>query len=172
VVDRLAPKGTGSWRWVSHMPPRGLHAPRSIAGTYPRALLKAERGNPVSLLVPSGPCAVRHAHGGAGLGCWKKRTPYCNGTDTGLNVTRPEREPTSDGSFIARDVEESLAGGKANDNRGFFFLLRLGASAPSLRWDALEWRSIEKHARRRQRRIAKVFWKERGPGSVTGLGKA
>jgi len=51
--------------------------------------------------------------------------PCCNGADTGLNVTRPEREPTSDGSFIARDVEESLAGGKANDNRGFFFFYGL-----------------------------------------------
>jgi len=151
------------------MPPRGLHAPRSIAGTYPRTLLIAERGNPVSFLACSGQPAVRQAYGGAGLGCWKKRTPYCNGTDTGLNVTRLERGPTSDGSFIAREVEESLAGGKANDNRGF---PRLGASAPSLRWDVLEWRSIEKHARRRQPRIAKVFWKERGPGSVTGLGKA
>lgn len=100
------------------MPLRGLHAPRSTAGTYPRALLKGERGNPVSLLIHSGQRATRHAYGGAGLGCRKKRTPCCNGADTGLNVTRPERGPTSDGSFVARDVGESLAGGKANDNRG------------------------------------------------------
>jgi len=100
------------------MPPRGRHAPRSTAGTYPRALLQGKRGNLVSLLSCSGQRAVRCAYGGASLGCRKKRRPCCNGADTGFNVTRPERGPTSDGSFVARDVGESLAGGKANDNRG------------------------------------------------------
>ena len=57
----------------------------------------------------SGQRAVRHAYGGAGLGCWKKRMPCCNGADTGLKVTRHESEPTSDGSFIARKCVEQSA---------------------------------------------------------------
>lgn len=39
----------------------------------------------------------------AGLGCRKKRRPCCNGADTGLNVTRHESAPTSDGSYLARE---------------------------------------------------------------------
>ncbi|TDN63275.1 hypothetical protein B0G77_6919 [Paraburkholderia sp. BL10I2N1] len=57
---------------------------------------------------PRGQQAVKSAHGGAGLGCRKKRRPACNGPDTGLNVTRHESEPTSDWSYLAREFVESL----------------------------------------------------------------
>jgi len=67
-----------------------------------RRTLQAERGNPVSL--PQGDSMPQGiAYGGAGTGGWKKRMPCCNGMDTGLNVTRHEREPTSDWSYIARE---------------------------------------------------------------------
>lgn len=46
--------------------------------------------------------------------------------------------------------------------------LRLGASFPSLRWDALDWQPIEKHVRRLQRRIAKAT-RERRWGKVKAL---
>jgi hypothetical protein len=59
-----------------------------------RRTSRGKRGNPASL---------------PALGCQKKRRPCCNGTDTGLNVTRHESAPTSDGSFIAREeVEPTL----------------------------------------------------------------
>jgi hypothetical protein len=62
--------------------------------------------------------AARLAYGGAGLGCWKKRMPGCNGSDTGLNVTRHESEPTSDGSYLARKSEQLFSWGKADDDNG------------------------------------------------------
>jgi len=65
------------------VPPRGHYSPRSKAGIYPRALFKAERGNPVSLPVRSGQRIAKSAYGGAGLGCRKKPMPCCNGADTG-----------------------------------------------------------------------------------------
>ena len=58
-------------------------------------------------IAPSGQQAAKPAYGGAGLGCRKKRTPGCNGPDTGLNVTRHESEPTSDWSYLAREFAES-----------------------------------------------------------------
>ena len=148
------------------MPPRGLHAPRSTAGTYPRALLQGKRGNLVSLLSGSGQRAVRCAHGGASLGCRKKRRPCCNGADTGFNVTRPERGPTSDGSFIARDVGESLAGGKANDNRGVptAWCIRPGFALGRARLGPYrKARTTTATAYCEGRR------KDRGPGPVTGF---
>jgi hypothetical protein len=44
--------------------------------------------------------------------------PPCNEADTGLNVTRYESAPTSDGCFVARKHEELPAGGKANGDDG------------------------------------------------------
>ena len=55
---------------------------------------------------------VRHTAGDAGLRCRRKRRPFCNGVDTGLNVTRLEREQTSDGWLIAGKFGESLLTGK------------------------------------------------------------
>jgi hypothetical protein len=67
---------TGPFILVTHTPLGRL------AGTYPNATRQAERGNPVSLPLRGQPVA-RQTYGGAGLGCWKKRTPNCNGSDTG-----------------------------------------------------------------------------------------
>jgi len=58
--------------------------------------------------------AAKPAHGGAGVGCRKKRMPFCNRTDTGFKVTRRESEPTSDRWYVARKLGEPLMWGKAN----------------------------------------------------------
>src|SRR5450759_2849266 len=50
---------------------------------------------------------ARSVFGGAGLGCRKKRRPDGNGPDTGCNITWHESEPTSDGSYLAREFVES-----------------------------------------------------------------
>ncbi len=73
---------------------------------------------PYLSLACEGKQAVRRAHGGAGLRSRKKRRPSCNEMDTGLNVTRRESEPTSDGCFVAREHGELPVGGKANDDDG------------------------------------------------------
>ena len=35
--------------------------------------------------------AARLAHGMSGRGCWRKRRPFCNGTDRGCNITSPRK---------------------------------------------------------------------------------
>ncbi len=52
---------------------------------------------------------ARYAYGGAGLGCRNKRMPRCNCADTGLNVPRRESEPTSGGSFVAREFARTVS---------------------------------------------------------------
>ena len=44
----------------------------------------------------------------AGVGGWKKRMHYCNRSDRGFNVTPRENGQTSNWSFIARKLEESI----------------------------------------------------------------
>lgn len=61
---------------------------------------------------------VRNAYGCAGLRGRKKRMWRCNGVNTGLNVTWPERELTSDWSFFAREFGELIKWRKANDGNG------------------------------------------------------
>ncbi len=51
----------------------------------------------ISAIVSMAGETARHAGGDAGSRCRKKRMPFCNGMDTGLNVTRLERELTSVG---------------------------------------------------------------------------
>ena len=59
-------------------------------------------GNPDCLREIYGKLTVMLADSQAGK-CWrhkyrrKKRKPFCNGTDTGSNFTRSEKEQTSDG---------------------------------------------------------------------------
>ncbi|HGU7259577.1 TPA: hypothetical protein ACNBBL_002136 [Legionella pneumophila] len=49
------------------------------------------------------------------MGYRKKRRPICNELDTGFNVTRSEKKPTSDWSFIAKEFAEFVEVRKAND---------------------------------------------------------
>ena len=99
-------KEMGGWcipyRLVAHMSPGRKQAPN------PMYFWKRNVETPYRPWILSGRCAARHTDGGAGLRCRKKRMPYCNGTDTGLNVTRHESGPTSDWSFIARKSVEPL----------------------------------------------------------------
>ena len=89
------------------MTARSQHGIPVESWRLPPRTSQAERGNPVGF--PLGQCAVRQTHDSAGLGCRKKRMPGCNSLDTGLNVTRRESGPTSDGSFIARELGASSA---------------------------------------------------------------
>ncbi len=51
----------------------------------------------ISVIISMAGETARHAGGDAGSRCRKKRMSFCNGMDTGLNVTRLERELTSVG---------------------------------------------------------------------------
>lgn len=71
----------------------------------------------------AGGLAARCVDRCAGLRCRKKRTPYCNGTDTGCNITSRESEPTSDGCLVARNLDKPLERENA-DGRAFGHLVR------------------------------------------------
>jgi RNA-directed DNA polymerase len=104
--------------------------------------------------------AARRADGGAGLGCRKKRMPSCNEADTGFNVTRHESEPTSDGSFSAREQAEASRKGRGQSEA----TARPDAGAlPTWRedWNAIDWRKIYPRVRRLQVRIAEAVREKR-----------
>ena len=92
---------------------RGLYAPRSTC-RYLRSLhtSEAETSKPCisavarrpifpplswARIVPAGDgkLIASDAHGGAGVGSWRKRMPACNGSDTGSEFARRESEQTS-----------------------------------------------------------------------------
>ena len=100
---------------------------------------------------------ARRAHRGAGLGRRKKRMPPCNEADTGLKVTRHESEPTSDGSFIAREQAEPSCKGREQREA-----LDAGAlPAWQKDWKVVDWRLIFGKVRRLQVRIAKAVGEKR-----------
>ena len=58
---------------------------------------------------------ARHAVGGVGVRCGKKRMSTCNGLDTGSKFARLEREQTSRGCPITRNLKELHQERKAKD---------------------------------------------------------
>ena len=83
---------------VIHSPPGRLQTPN------PTLLDKRNVETPYRPL--RGQFVARRTYGAAGLGCWKKRMPGCNGPDTGWNITRHESAPTSNWSYVARESVE------------------------------------------------------------------
>lgn len=86
--------------------------------------------------------------------------PSCNEADTGFNVTRHESEPTSDGSFSAREQAETSRKGRGQSEA----MAKPDAGAlPSWRedWNAIEWRKIFPRVRRLQVRIAEAVREKR-----------
>jgi RNA-directed DNA polymerase len=100
---------------------------------------------------------VRRAEGGAGLGRRKKRRLSCNAADTGCDITRHESEPTSDGSFSARERAESSWKGREQREA-------LDAGALPIwqkDWKVIKWPAIYRQVRRLQVRIAEAVREKR-----------
>jgi RNA-directed DNA polymerase len=93
--------------------------------------------------------AVRQAEGAAGWRGRKKRRPACHGPDTGCDIPRPEREPTSAGCSVAREQGEPPEGGEQETAK---------AAAPpddsAGKW--IDWSAAKEAVRRLQVRIAKA----------------
>jgi RNA-directed DNA polymerase len=86
--------------------------------------------------------------------------PSCNGADTGFNVTRHESEPTSDWSFIARELVEPMR--KGREQKEALAPPDAGAIPTWLKsWDSIEWNQLRRQVRRLQVRIAKAAKEER-----------
>jgi len=91
---------------------------------------------------------------------------YCNGIDTGLNVTGHESGLTSNRSLIVREFEELTYGGTQ-----MTAMCKSSAGAPSaeqLTWDTIEWNKASLHVNQLQMRIAKAF-REGRRGKVRAL---
>jgi len=107
--------------------------------------------------------AVRRAQGAAGERGRKKRTPACNGPDTGCgtteaglpNIPRPERAPTSAWCSVARESAEPPKDGEQETAQ---------AAAPSDAaevWLSIDWAQAQAAVRRLQVRIAKAAREKR-----------
>lgn len=80
--------------------------------------------------------------------------PSCNGADTGCNITRPERELTSNAGAPLREHLKNLLW---EDKQMSAILRSAGAaSAKSDNWKAINWRKVHREVRRLQIRIAKA----------------
>ncbi len=98
----------------------------------------------------SGTLAVRRADRAAGLRGRKKPTPTGNGSDTGCDIPRPEREQTSAWCSVAREQGEPPEGGEQETAK---------AAAPSddsEAWKWIDWSAAKEAVRRLQVRIAKA----------------
>ena len=98
----------------------------------------------------SGKLAARRAEGAAGERGRKKRKPACNGSDTGCDIPRPEREQTSAWCSVAREQGEPPEGGEQETAK---------AAAPSdgsEAWKWIDWSAAKETVRRLQVRIAKA----------------
>ena len=85
--------------------------------------------------------------------------PSCNGTDTGCNITRPERVLTSNAGAPLRERLENLLW----EGKQMAAIERLAgaSSAKGNRWKAIDWRAARNEVRRLQIRIAKAIRESR-----------
>lgn len=87
------------------------------AGPNPPMSPTRNRVSPYSCRNTGRPTA-RKAERDAGRGRRRKRRPFCNGTDTGLNVTGRESEQTSAIGALSRESCGTFEGRKANERDG------------------------------------------------------
>ena len=80
----------------------------------------------------------------------------CNGSDTGLNVTRSESEQTSIWCFLAREYGESLEMEKQMTEQSADASIRAYSH-----WNQIPWEAVEQSVRRLQTRIAKAVMEKK-----------
>jgi len=88
-ADRLKPKGN-----AASVPPPVIRGTRTItaagveAGANSLVSSQSNIANPTSRLPVKAGASARGVDGMTGKGCWKKRTPFCNGTDRSVAPPR------------------------------------------------------------------------------------
>lgn len=111
-ADRLKPKGNAA-RCSNRV--SGAHGQKQAAGVEagakPFVSLQPNIVNPTSRLRVKAGASARNADGMAGRGCWRKRRPFCNGTDRSCNITPPCKR--ADFQRVVRDetAGRTFAGG-------------------------------------------------------------
>ncbi len=120
--------------------------------TEPKLSFMLIKRNMVSLYIRrNARQTVRNADEYAGKGKWKKRMPFCNGTDRNSRFVSPEREQTSTWSFITRESIEFLKGAKQMNSK-------MCAAADVVKhWSDIDWNKAENYVKRLQMRIVKAY---------------
>jgi RNA-directed DNA polymerase len=140
------------WATMDVEPPAELKGPI-------RSEIQAEQGKPIVLPLRGRP-TERKAVGAVGKGMQRKRTPSCNGADTGCDITRRESEQTSARSFMARELDQSMNAGKQMTGAGTSSQEQApttGAPArPETAWLQADWAHITTEVNRLQVRLAKA----------------
>jgi len=92
--------------------------------------------------------------------------PLCNGADTGCNITRPEREPTSYAGAPLREHLENLL----QEEMQMSAIERSAGASSAKRGEfkAIDWQKVRREVRRLQIRIAKAV-REGRHGKVKAL---
>jgi hypothetical protein len=112
-ADRLKPNGNAA----SVLPPckrstRTKTAAGVEAGANSFMSSQLNIINPTGRLRVEAGASARNADGMAGRGCWKKRTPFDNGTDRSCNITPPCKR--ADFQRVVRDETAGRTGAGGN----------------------------------------------------------
>ena len=100
---------------------------------------------------PRGRTAARSDDSRAGKGWGSKRTPGCNGRDTGCDITRRESGQTSPWSFFTRAFDQP-----PHEAKQMTVPKTGAASRPVEPWDSTDWSAAAATVRRLQARIVKA----------------
>jgi hypothetical protein len=112
-ADRLKPNGNAA----SVLPPckrstRTKPAAGVEAGANSSMSSQLNIINPTGRLRVEAGASARNADGLAGRGCWKKRTPFDNGTDRSCNIAPPRKR--ADFQRVVRDETAGRTGAGGN----------------------------------------------------------
>jgi len=112
-AERLKPNGNAA----SVLPPckrstRTKPAAGVEAGANSSMSAQPNIINPTGRLRVEAGASARNADGSAGKGCWKKRTPFDNGTDRSCNITPPRKR--ADFQRVVRDETAGRTGAGGN----------------------------------------------------------
>ena len=152
MLRGLGQKGTVAGTGSCFYPVMDTTRYRRIESTSPDPVNLAERGKPVSLLLKGREEGRKANLGRCGYGGGKKRTPSCNGTDTGCNITRRASELTSLRCGWTRALDEPIKGAMqmtAEPSAG-------AVSHLFTDWHSVPWKKVNEHVRRLQARIVQA----------------
>jgi hypothetical protein len=159
MLRGLGQKGTVAGTGSCFYPVMDTTRYRRIESTSPDPVNRAERGKPVSLLLKGREEGRKANPGRGGYGGGKKRTPSCNGTDTGGNIPRRASALTSLRCGWTRALDEPIKGAMqmtAEPSAG-------AVSHLCTDWHAVPWQKVNAHVRRLQARIVQATKAGKGP---------
>jgi hypothetical protein len=134
-ADRLGPKGAGVGKGPERQPFAIASTPRRIAGTYPREDLWSGTWKPRPVARTSGQVNRKGICWLSGTGCWRKRMPACNESDTGI-VPGPKGSRLPAGAPTRESMENRRREGRRRT------AVKAAGAPSTLEWSAVDWRPV------------------------------